>query len=76
MQFMHVRKTGRRGSWTRIKNEIRRQKGSLLLGRRKCNFCYKRDLARIYSCCVFLHYANNYMMVVFVFWLKLGLIKG
>jgi hypothetical protein len=32
-------------------------------------FGYKQEFVGMYSCCVFLRYANNYMMVGFVFWL-------
>jgi len=39
-------------------------------------FGYKQELVGMYSCCVFLHYANNYMMVGSIFWLELTLIKG
>jgi len=66
-RFMCAMKMGRRGSWMRIRGGIRRQKASLLLGRKKCNFCCRRELARMYSCCVFLHCTRNYMMASFMF---------
>ncbi len=52
-----------------------KEKEGLLLGRKKCSFGYKRELVGIDSC-IFLHCATDYMMAGFVFWLKLGLIKG
>ncbi len=75
-RFMGVRKTGRTGGWTRIRNGIQRRKRRLL-GRRKCGFLGgKKELAGyivvvFYFCC-----ANNYVMVGFVFCLELGLIEG
>ncbi len=44
-RFMGVRKTGRTGGWTRIRNGIQRRKRRLL-GRRKCGFLGgKKELA-------------------------------
>ncbi len=43
-RFMHARKTGRRGGWTKIRNGIRRRKGGLLLGRKCAIFVVRESL--------------------------------
>jgi len=75
-QFMRARKMRRRRGWTKIRDEILRRKKVYCLVERSAIFGCKKELARIDSCYVFLHYTSDYMMVGFVLWLKLGLIKG
>jgi hypothetical protein len=75
-QFMQARKTGRRGDWTKIRDWIWRRKKVCCLVEWSAIFNYKRELAAIDSCYVFLRYTNNYMMTDSVFWLEIRLIKG
>ncbi len=75
-RFMHARKKGRRKGYTKIRDGIQRRKKVYCLVERSAIFGYKRELARINSCYVFLCCASDYMMANFVFELELGLIKG
>jgi hypothetical protein len=49
---MHARKMRRRGGWTKIKDEIQRQNGGLLFGR-KCAVFVTRESLQEYIVAVF-----------------------
>ncbi len=58
---------GKKRKLDQDKRRDSKAKEGLLLGRKKCNFCCKRELAGIDSCYVFLRCVSDYMMVGSVF---------
>jgi len=76
-QFKHARERGGGGGWTRIKSRVRRRKRRSIFFLKNIIVGWKVELAGIYNCCIFFfRYANDYIMISFMFWLGLGFLKG